>query len=286
MRIAIASGKGGTGKTTVATSLTMELASRDQRVAYFDCDVEAPNGHLFLKPAITESRVVTVPVPLIDSERCTSCGACAEACQYNALACLADRVLTFPEICHGCGACALVCPECAISEAGRSVGVIERGRAGAAEFAQGRLAVGKAMATPVVRELKRSLPDGGFVILDAPPGTSCPVVETLRGVDHVILVTDPTPFGLNGLKLAVGAARHLGLPVGVVVNRSDVGDSGLRQYCLRESLPVHVEIPDLRPVAEAYARGILPGSVIEEYGALIRTLADAVLQTVAESTTG
>ncbi len=276
MRIAIASGKGGTGKTTVATSLVTVLAERGERVAYVDCDVEAPNGHIFLKPTIEETQAVEVPVPLVDAEKCSACGICCETCQYNALACLGDRVLTFPEICHGCGGCSLVCPEGAVSEVLRTVGSIETGRAGAAWFAQGRLSIGEAMATPIIRALKRRIPTEGFVILDAPPGTSCPVVETLRGVDLVMLVTDPTPFGLHDMRLAVDTARELGLPIGVVINRSTEGNSRARDYCESEGLPVYIEIPDDRSVAEAYARGILPGSVVAQYSALLGELADAV----------
>lgn len=283
MRIAVASGKGGTGKTTVATSLAFELASRGVRAAYFDCDVEAPNGHIFLRPEITDRTEVSVPVPLIDADRCKVCGACAEACRYNALACLKDRVLVFPELCHGCGACSLVCPECAVSEVGRSVGTVESGTAGALAFAQGKLAVGEASATPVVRALKRRLPGGGFVILDAPPGASCPVVETLRGVDAVLMVADPTPFGVNDLKIAVDVARQLKVPLGIVVNRSDVGDSGLREYCRRENLLVKLEIPNSRRVAEAYARGVLPGLIDSEFASLVSVLTDAVERMSARS---
>ena len=282
MRIAVASGKGGTGKTTVATSVVAELAARGEKVAYVDCDVEAPNGHIFLKPSISERRVVSVPVPLVDDERCTGCGACAEACQYNALACLGDRVLTFPEICHGCGACSLVCPQCAVSEGPRPVGWVETGSAGAATFIQGKLDVGEAMATPVVRAAKRAMPDGGCVILDAPPGTSCPVVETLRCADFVLLVTDPTPFGFNDMRLATGVTRKLGIPAGVVINRCDVGDVGLREYCHREDLPVYVEIPDRREVAEAYATGTLPGNILAEYAAMVERLTDSIVKTMAE----
>ncbi len=282
MRIVVASGKGGTGKTTVATSLAVELASRGERVAYLDFDVEAPNGHIFLPPVVEESVPVEVPIPAIDDEKCTACGKCCEACQFNALACVADRVLVFPEMCHGCGACALACPEDAISEVPRTVGWMDIGYSGAVSFAQGKLSIGEAMAVPVIRALKKRVPVEGFSVLDSPPGTSCPVVETVRGADRVMLVTEPTPFGLNDLKLAVETVRSLGVPAGIVINRSGIGDSGVADYCRREGLRVYASIPDDRSVAEAYARGELPGRVIPEYGRIIGKLADELVRPEAE----
>jgi MinD superfamily P-loop ATPase len=284
MRIAVASGKGGTGKTTVAVSLAVELASRGERSSYIDFDVEAPNGHIFLSPRIEKSFAVDVPVPAVDAETCTACGRCSDACEFNALACVGGRVMLFPEMCHGCGACALACPENAVTEARRRVGTIEAGHSGPVAFAEGRLKLGEAMATPLIRELHRHVPYDGVALMDCPPGTSCPVVETMRGADRGILVTEPTPFGLSDLKLAVETARRLDLPVGVVINRSGIGNSDVSDYCRREGLAVYAAIPDDRSVAEAYSRGDLPSFVLPEYGRIIGKLADAVVRPAAEVT--
>jgi len=253
--IAIASGKGGTGKTTVAVHLAAALAARGRAVQYLDCDVEEPNGHLFLKPQIESSESVGIPIPVVDSARCTACGKCAEVCEFNAIAML-KKPLVFPELCHGCGACALVCPVGAIRESPRAIGVAETGRAGSIAFAQGRLNVGEPMAPPLIRAVKaRRIPDA-VALYDSPPGTSCPVVATVRGADFVVLVTEPTPFGLHDLALAVATLRPLGRPLGVVVNRAD-DDRRVQEYCQAENLPVLAELPDDRRVAETYARGEL-----------------------------
>ncbi len=283
MKVAIASGKGGTGKTTVATCLAHLLPAHGQPTTYVDCDVEEPNGHIFLGPRIERSENVSIPIPVIDHELCTNCGNCCEICRFNALACLPKKVMVFPSLCHGCGGCALVCPEGAITEMPRAIGVVERGSAGDLGFLQGRLAVGEALATPVVRAVKRAVPERGIVILDAPPGTSCPVVETIRGVDWVVMVTEPTPFGLNDLKLAVGAVRKLGLTTSIVINRSDVGDSGVEDYCKEEGLDVILKIPHSRTVAEAYARGEMPVLAVPGYADMLEKLADAVLTRMREA---
>jgi len=276
VRLAVASGKGGTGKTTLSASLAVVQAERGRRGAYVDCDVEEPNGHIFLKPEIVSSDPVTVPVPEIDAAICTKCGACSRLCRYNALACLPNRVLVFEELCHGCGGCSLVCPAGAITERPRPVGVVEEGSAGGVAYLGGRLTVGEVMATPVIRALKARLPEDGLVVLDAPPGTSCPMVEAVRGADFVLLVTEPTPFGLNDLELAVGTVRVLDLPFAVVVNRCDVGDDRVRTYCRGEGIEILLEIPNDRSVAEAYAVGTLPVGVLPEFRAGIETLVDAV----------
>ena len=276
MRVAVASGKGGTGKTTVSASLAVVRAERGAS-AYVDCDVEEPNGHIFLKPDVDSTDPVTVAVPEIDSSACTRCGACARFCRYNALACLPDGVLVFDELCHGCGGCSLVCPAGAIAERPRPVGVIESGSAGGVRYLGGRLAVGEVMAPPVVRALKARLPEDGLVVLDAPPGTSCLMVESVRGADFALLVTEPTPFGLNDLELAVETVRVLGLPFGVVINRCDVGDDRVRRYCADEGIELLLEIPNDRAVAEAYAVGTLPVEVLPEFRARMEALADAVI---------
>ena len=253
--IAIASGKGGTGKTTVAVHLAAALIAHKRAVQYLDCDVEEPNGHLFLKPSLDSSETVGIPVPAVDAAKCTSCGKCAEVCKFNAIAML-KKPLVFPELCHGCGACTLVCPVGAIRETPRAIGVVESGHAGSIAFAQGRLNVGEPMSPPLIRAVKARRHPEADALLDAPPGTSCPVVATVRGADFVLLVTEPTPFGLHDLSLAVDTLRPLDLPLGVVVNRAD-GDSRVQDYCREHHLPVLAELPDDRRVAETYARGDL-----------------------------
>jgi MinD superfamily P-loop ATPase len=252
MKLAIASGKGGTGKTTLAVNLALIAPGR---VRLLDCDVEEPNCHLFLKPEIVRTENVTVAVPEIDESLCDACGECGRFCEFKAIVSLMTTPLVFPEMCHGCGGCALVCPQHAITEGKRVIGVIEEGRLGSIAFAQGRLRVGEAMAPPLIRAVKQSGGNGALTILDAPPGTSCPVITAVRGCDYVLLVTEPTPFGLNDLSLAVDTMRQLHLPFGVVINRCDVGDDYVRQYCRHESIPILAEIPDERRVAEAYSRG-------------------------------
>lgn len=252
MIISVASGKGGTGKTTVATNLALAL----EGVQFLDCDVEEPNAHIFLKPQLDGSQPAYVPVPQVDQNSCTYCGKCSEVCEYNAIAVLKESVLVFPELCMGCGGCSLLCPEHAISEVRRQIGVIEEGKAGAITFVQGRLNVGEPRSTPLIRELKRHMDEDKIKIIDVPPGTSCPVIESVRGSDVCLLVTEPTPFGLNDLKLAVGLLRKLAIPVGVVVNRSDGKDRNIARYCRSKGIPVLMRIPVDREIAVAYSNGV------------------------------
>jgi MinD superfamily P-loop ATPase len=255
MIISVASGKGGTGKTLVATSLAFSIKSK-QPVQLLDCDVEEPNDHIFLKPVITQKEAVCIPVPKVDEARCSHCGLCAEICAYNALAVLPDRVMIFPELCHGCGACSYLCPEKAISEEGREIGVVELGQADGIDFVQGRLNVGEAMATPVIRKVREYAKADGLVIIDVPPGTSCPVVEAVKGSHFCLLVTEPTPFGLNDLVLAVETVRELNIPLGVVINRAGVGDKKVEEYCRKENIPVLLTIPLDTGIARLYSRGV------------------------------
>jgi len=250
--VAIASGKGGTGKTTLAVNLAHSLRGP---VQLLDCDVEAPNAHLFLRPESVSSEPAGILVPRVDDVRCTLCGDCGELCQYNALAVLKTRVMVFAELCHGCGGCARVCPENAIREEMRPIGVVEQGRSGTIEVVTGRLNVGEALAPPLIRAVKARARQDRQVLVDAPPGTSCSMITAVNGSDLVVLVTEPTPFGLNDLALAVETVRTLELPFGVVINRAGSGDQRVHDYCLAQGIDLLAEIPDDRRVAESYARG-------------------------------
>jgi len=255
MKIAVASGKGGTGKTTIATNLARSLAQASRAVQYLDCDVEEPNGHIFLKPHLDRVEEVTVGVPLVDAGKCTGCGRCGQLCQYSAIICIQKHVLTFEQLCHSCGGCLAICPESAVTENPRRIGVAEYGAADGVAFGHGRLDVGAIQTPALIRHVKRCARDDAVVIVDAPPGTSCPVIEAVKGADFVLLVTEPTPFGLNDLELAIGMVRALRLPFAVLVNRCDMGDDGVVQYCRREGIDIALEIPNDRRIAEAYSQG-------------------------------
>ena len=255
MIISIASGKGGTGKTLVATSLALSL-KEENRVQLLDCDVEEPNDHLFLKPTLTRRESVSIPIPEVDKGKCNYCGKCAEVCAYNAIAVIKENVLVFPELCHGCGACSYLCPEGAISERGKEVGVVEMGSSQGMDFVHGKLNVGEMMAPPIIRRVKEHINPEKMVIIDVSPGTSCPVVESIKGSDFCLLVTEPTPFGLNDLILAVEVVRKLGIACGVVINRTGLGNGEVDEYCHREGIPVLLTIPLDTEIASQYSKGI------------------------------
>ena len=265
MQIAIASGKGGTGKTTLATNLAAVAATNGRSVAYVDCDVEEPNGHIFLQPDFSEQRDIEKAVPEVDMERCTFCGECGRICQYGAVICIGDQVLVFPELCHACGGCSLVCPTKAIHEEPRSIGKLRIGTAKSIQFVDGVLNVGEHMSPPAIRAVKQAAPKCDLTILDSPPGTSCPVVESVRDCDLVLLITEPTPFGLHDLRLAVDMVRVLKLTLGVVINRDGLGNDDVKDYCSGARIPILAEIPDDRRVAEAYSQGKLATEVIPDY---------------------
>ena len=262
MNLAIASGKGGTGKTTVAVNLALAAG---QPVLLADCDVEEPNDHLFFAGLDWQQRIVTSPLPEVDESRCDGCGECSRFCQYSAIVSFGAVPYVSPELCHGCGGCRLVCPRKAITEAQHRIGVVETSEAGDVVLVQGRLDVGGTLAPTLIRAVKQEIDGAGLAILDAPPGTSCPVVTTLRGADYVLLVTEPTPFGLNDLALAVEEVRELGLPHGVVINRADIGDDRVATYCRENGIAVLAEIPDDRRIAEAYSRGEALIAALPEY---------------------
>lgn len=262
MIISIASGKGGTGKTTVATNLALSIGPD---VQLLDCDVEEPNAHLFIHPVFDQTETVTTPVPEVDEDKCTYCGKCGDICQFKAIAVVGETVLPFEELCHSCGGCMAVCPEDAITEKGRELGLLQKGHRDGIEFVHGKLRVGEAMSPPLIKKVLSFTNPAKLTIVDAPPGTSCPVIEAMKNADFVLLVTEPTPFGLYDLKLAVGAVKILNIPCGLVINRSDLGDDNVKAYAYKENLPVLMEIPFDRRIAEAYSRGDTIVEVMPEW---------------------
>jgi len=256
MRIAVASGKGGTGKTTIATNLACSIARMGKTVQYLDCDVEEPNGHIFLKPDIEETQNVTIGVPEVDTELCDGCGECGRLCQYSAIICLKDTVMTFEQLCHSCGGCMAVCPQDAVKEKQRRIGIAEFGTADGIYFGAGKLDIGAIQSPALIKHVKREAINNGTVIIDVPPGTSCPVIEAVKGSDLILLVTEPTPFGLNDLQLAVEMARVLKIPFAVAINRCDIGDDRVVRYCEQQDIAILLEIPNDRLVAEAYSQGL------------------------------
>ncbi|MDR9770588.1 ATP-binding protein [Acetomicrobium sp.] len=263
MIITVASGKGGTGKTTVAVNLALTLENI-LSVQILDCDVEEPNVHLFLHPEFKYSEIVTLPVPAVDQGKCVGCGKCSEICAFNAIIVLGNKVVIFSELCHGCGGCSRFCPEEAIYENHREIGGIKGGWAGQIGFIQGRLKIGNPLAPPVINAVKKrgKTSQADVAIIDAPPGTTCSVVASLKDCDFCILVTEPTPFGLNDLILAVDVARQLQIPFGVVINRADLGNKDILNYCEGEEIPILAQIPFDRRYAACYARG---GRLVEEF---------------------
>jgi len=277
MIISIASGKGGTGKTTVATNLAVSLGDG---VQLLDCDVEEPNAHLFIHPVFEKTEIVSTAVPEVDETKCNLCGKCGEICQFKAIIVIGKTVLPFQELCHSCGGCMEVCPEHAIREGERVLGEIEVGHRNGLEFIHGRLRIGEAMAPPLIRKVRFFAHPDKVMIIDAPPGTSCPVIAAMKGADFVLLVTEPTPFGLHDLKLAVGAVRILGIPCGLVINRSDMGDDRLREYAGAEGIPILMEIPFDRKIAEFYSRGELLVDVMPEWREKFLQLYERIVELV------
>ncbi|MBD3375371.1 P-loop NTPase [candidate division KSB1 bacterium] len=271
MKLAIASGKGGTGKTTIATNLAVTLAKHGYDITLCDTDVEAPNGHLFLEPEFDQQKAVDLLIPEVNESLCTLCGRCSEICEFNAIMVLGESVMVFPELCHACGGCTQVCPENAIHEIRHRTGTVSFGTAKNLSFVQGELAIGEAKAPPVIKEVKREI-HSKIVIIDAPPGTSCPVVEATQDADFVLLVTEPTPFGYNDLVMATEMVEKLERPFGVLVNRADSGDSHVIEYCNMKRIPILMQIPEKRAIAEAYSAGRLLVEACPEYEKQFLTL--------------
>lgn len=268
--MAVASGKGGTGKTSVACALALAL---DRPLTFLDCDVEGANAHLFLRPEIRSREEVLVPYPNIDHSKCDVCGRCVEECHFGAMVRLGKKVKVMQNLCHGCGVCRLVCPRKAISMSGRPVGTVHQGTAGLMRFFCGELRTGEALSVPIIKSIKRENDD--TVIIDCPPGTSCPAVESVEGSDFALLVTEPTPFGVHDLRGMIAVCRRLEVPCGVVINRSFGEDQDVESLCTTEGVPILLRIPFDRKVAEVYAKG---GTLLEAMPDLVEPLRDMYLE--------
>jgi MinD superfamily P-loop ATPase len=250
--VVVASGKGGTGKTTVAVNLALSLGS----TSLLDCDVEEPNVHTLLRPSAVRTTSVAVPTPVVNQDICTLCGKCAEFCKFNAIFVGKKKTIVYNEMCHSCGGCSLVCPEAAISEVPRSIGNIHQSSVEGIRLVYGELFIGEPIATSLIRAVKTHVVSNEINILDAPPGTACPVIETMRESDFVVLVTEPTPFGLHDLSMTVEVVKELRIPFGVIINRAGIGDEGVSNFCKENKIPILMEIPFDRRIAELYSRGI------------------------------
>jgi len=291
MIISIASGKGGTGKTTVSTNLACVLPAP---VTILDCDVEEPNSHLFLNPTFTGRENVIAPIPEVDDTKCTYCKRCMEICRFGAIAVAGKKVLVFPELCHSCGGCAAICPEDAIIEKDRILGIIETGfvepgltdqgkdSGEKIKFVHGLMDIGQVMAPPIIRQVRTHADPKGLTIIDAPPGTSCPVIASMKGVDFVLLVTEPTPFGLHDLTLAVETVKILDIPHGLVINRAGMGNDDVKTYAQEQGIPILMEIPFDRRIATAYSKGELIISCLPEYKEKFIQLYDRIEALVAQ----
>ena len=280
MNIAIASGKGGTGKTTISLSLASYYEDNKMSVALLDCDVEEPNVNLFLQSEVSEEVETKVLIPSVDNSLCTGCGKCGEICQYSAIVLIKGKPLVLKEMCHSCGGCFLVCPVKAISEVERTTGIIELGEYNGIKYAGGRLNIGEAMSPPLIKDVKKYYPEAEIRLMDSPPGTSCPVIESVRGSDFLLLISEPTPFGLNDLKLAAEMARAMDILFGVVENRASEGNNRLSEFCKNESIPLIASIPNTREIAVRYSRGDSVSYISENYSNELKKIADHISREV------
>ena len=278
MKIAIASGKGGTGKTSVAVNIALSLG----KAQVLDCDVEEPNVHILLRPTVEEVLPVELLVPKIQEEKCDYCGECAKLCQFNALFVAGETAMVFPELCHSCGGCSIVCPRDAIVEEPRQIGRVHKGSTGDIDLVYGEINVGEALAVPVITAVKDHINEKGTVILDSSPGSACPLVETVHGVDFCLLVTEPTPFGLHDLQVAVEVMQLIGIPMGVIVNFAGIGDRGVYDYCEEEAIPIMMEIPFDRRIAELYSEGIPFVTAMPEWKEKFSDLVDQIGEVIGQ----
>ncbi len=283
MILTVASGKGGTGKTTVSVNLAVLAADSGHVVHFCDCDVEEPNAHLFLNPKWEEKKEITLPLPVVDQDRCSHCGQCAEICEFNAIISLPARTIVFDDLCHACSGCWLVCPEKAIAQGKRIIGETETGQAGKLRFTHGRLRIGETQVPPLVDAVKAAANSAHLVIRDAPPGVTCPAVATLHGSDFILLVTEPTPFGLSDLKAAVELVRDLNLPCAVLVNRHGSGDERVAEYCKTENLRLLKGVPFSREAAEAISRGELIVETVPAMRAAMAGVLEEILEMIEEA---
>ncbi len=278
MIVSVASGKGGTGKTSVAINMALSTNT----VQLLDCDVEEPNAHLFLNPQINKKEPVYTLTPKIDRKLCNTCGNCTKFCQFNAIFVTPQNILIFPELCHSCGGCALVCPKKAITWEKQKIGTINFGTTDNITLVYGELEVSKPLSVPVIKAVKNQIKDGENVILDSPPGTSCPFVETVSNSDFCLLVTEPTPFGLHDLKIAVEVLRKIAIPFGVIVNRAGIGDKKLYDYCKKENIRIMLEIPYDRKIAELYSKGIPFSLEMPEWVTKFQTLNNEIARLIKQ----
>jgi MinD superfamily P-loop ATPase len=264
MKIAVASGKGGTGKTTVSLALALTAPGK---VSLLDCDVEEPNGDIFLDLENIKEEDVFVPVPQVDEKKCSLCGKCAEICQFNAIVFFGSPPMIFKELCHSCGGCAKVCPSSAIIEKDHKIGVVISGDDDSIEFFQGKMDIGVAMAPPVIKKVLSKIDNSVCNVIDAPPGTSCSMIEAVKDSDYTIIVTEPTPFGFNDMKIAVETVEKLSLDFGVIINKADTDYNETEKYCRNKKIEILMNIPNDISIAKAYSKGIPLTEAMPEYEA-------------------
>lgn len=277
MKIAIASGKGGTGKSTVAVNLAYYLSqSTEKRISLLDCDVEEPNCHIFLKPTISSKEKIFLDIPEVNNEKCTGCGKCIEICQFNSLALVKNKVMVFPELCHSCSGCWLVCTENAINKSKREIGKVYIGKSGSINFIYGKTKIGEPMSPPLINAVKQNSNDSDIEIIDCPPGTSCPMIAGVQGSDYVLLVTEPTPFGLYDLKLAVDVVKKLSFKFGIVINKSSYNDHLIEDYTEKEGIEIVAKLQDSRLIANVYSKGEIILEKLPEYKEVFKNLDERI----------
>ena len=264
MKIAVASGKGGTGKTFVSTSLALSI---DDELTFLDLDVEEPNAHIFIKPEFEEESDVGIPVPRVDYDKCDFCGVCQEVCAYNAIFAFPNtkKVVVFDELCKGCGACVVLCPQKALYEVPRPVGSMRKGKNGRIRFFDGKLNIGEINTTYMITYIKKQVEGEENIVIDSPPGTSCPMIQAVKDSDFVVLVTEPTPFGLFDLNLAYQVVKKMEIPAGIVINRYGIGDDRVEKFAEENNIPILMKIPFSREIARYYSEGVSIVEVDDEW---------------------